>query len=184
MMLTSRTNPPGLFAVNFFHQAQVDAVVVDFLLALQIVPHAGYAIAQAREARGDEQGYGVAASAGAVGSEEDVVAGLGAVEHGCQPQQRGAGVGIADVGDQKAGLDLLLTEAEFLGQATDEFGIGLVEDRPTVVFGLTAEFGQQRPRRAQRVVEVGGLASEAVAVLGVVAVGVAEEVGRVSNEGE
>ena len=94
--------------------------------------------------------------------------GLADVQDGGQADHGRAGIGVADHRHQQPGCDLFRGEAEHLADALRELGVGLVEDGVVVVGGCGA---QSLPSSALPavgdVLEVGRLAGEALAVLGV-----------------
>ena len=91
---------------------------------------------------------------------------------------------VADVGREQAVLDLLVGEPELLGDPGGELAVGLVEHRVLVVLGGGAHGLEHHLGRGRDVPEVGGLACEPAAVLGVGLSLPPPEVGCVGGEAE
>jgi len=132
---------------------------------------------------GDSQVEGIGTSPRSERGEQDAVTRLGDVEDGGQPDDGRSRVGVADDGDEQSRRDLFGAESKHLRGALRELGVGLVEDRPLVVLGGDAERLHQRFGGGGDVMEVGRLAREADAVLGVLLVLAPPEVGRVGDVG-
>ena len=169
--------------MDFSPEFGISAVVEVSLVFVQVVSGVFSFVLDFRQSVGAFEDEGVAAGAGTVGYHQDSIAGLSDIQNCCEPDGRGAGIGIAEGRHQPSRFDFFFGETEHFSHSQGKFAVGLMEYDKVEIFRFSPCFFHDSVGGAQHMLEISRFAGESAAVLRIKLMFPPPEIGGVSHEG-